>query len=237
MLIALEDLGFCAKGEGGAFVADGALRSPGGRLPFNTDGGGLCNNHPANRGGMTKVIEAVRQLRGEAHPAVQVPGCELALAHGTGGALSTRHGSATLVLGAWAAMSDLPAGRPPFNPEAAPFWDAAAEGRLVLPVCDACGHAIWYPRSWCPVCGSRRRHVDGDERPRHRLRLHGRSARAMGPWAAAAPYVGAYVELDEGPRILTNVVTDDPDVGAHRPGREAIFVAGRRRRATARPRR
>jgi acetyl-CoA C-acetyltransferase len=102
VLIALEDLGFCAKGEGGAFVADGALRSPGGRLPFNTDGGGLCNNHPANRGGMTKVIEAVRQLRGEAHPAVQVPGCELALAHGTGGALSTRHGSATLVLGAWA---------------------------------------------------------------------------------------------------------------------------------------
>ena len=74
MLIALEDLGFCEKGEGGAFVADGGLRSPGGRLPFNTDGGGLCNNHPANRGGMTKVIEAVRQLRGEAHPAVQVPG-------------------------------------------------------------------------------------------------------------------------------------------------------------------
>ena len=101
MLIALEDLGFCEKGEGGAFVADGALRARGGRLPFNTDGGGLCNNHPANRGGMTKVIEAVRQLRGEAHPEVQVPGCELALAHGTGGALSTRHGSATLVLGAW----------------------------------------------------------------------------------------------------------------------------------------
>ncbi len=102
VLIALEDLGFCEKGHGGAFVADGGLRSPGGRLPFNTDGGGLCNNHPANRGGMTKIIEAVRQLRGEAHPAVQVPGCELALAHGTGGALSTRHGSATLVLGAWA---------------------------------------------------------------------------------------------------------------------------------------
>ncbi len=101
VLVALEDLGFCEKGQGGAFVADGALRSPGGRLPFNTDGGGLCNNHPANRGGMTKVIEAVRQLRGEAHPAVQVPGCELALAHGTGGALSTRHGSATVILGAW----------------------------------------------------------------------------------------------------------------------------------------
>jgi acetyl-CoA C-acetyltransferase len=103
VLIALEDLGFCEKGRGGELVADGGLRSRGGRLPFNTDGGGLCNNHPANRGGMTKVIEAVRQLRGEAHPEVQVAGCELALAHGTGGALSTRHGSATLVLGAWSA--------------------------------------------------------------------------------------------------------------------------------------
>jgi acetyl-CoA C-acetyltransferase len=99
VLLTLEDLGFCAKGEGGRFVADGGLVSPGGRLPFNTDGGGLCNNHPGNRGGMTKVIEAVRQLRGEAHPAVQVPDCALALAHGTGGSLATRIGSATLVLG------------------------------------------------------------------------------------------------------------------------------------------
>ena len=48
---------------------------------------------------MTKVIEAVRQLRGEAHAAVQVPDCELALAHGTGGSLATRMGSATLVMG------------------------------------------------------------------------------------------------------------------------------------------
>ena len=68
VLITLEDLGFCAKGEGGRFVADGRSSRPHGGLPFNTDGGGLCNNHPANRGGMTKVIEAVRQLRGEATP-------------------------------------------------------------------------------------------------------------------------------------------------------------------------
>ena len=99
VLIALEDLGFCAKGEGGRFVADGALQAPFGRLPFNTDGGGLCNNHPGNRGGITKVIEAVRQLRNEAHPAVQVPNCDLALAHGTGGNLATRMGSATVILG------------------------------------------------------------------------------------------------------------------------------------------
>jgi acetyl-CoA C-acetyltransferase len=99
VLITLEDLGFCEKGTGGRFVMDGALVAPDGRLPFNTDGGGLCNNHPANRGGMTKILEAVRQLREEAHPAVQVPDCTVALAHGTGGNLGTRMGSATVVLG------------------------------------------------------------------------------------------------------------------------------------------
>jgi acetyl-CoA C-acetyltransferase len=98
VLVQLEDLGFCEKGKGGAFVADGNLVAGTGRLPVNTDGGGLCNNHPANRGGMTKVIEAVRQLRGEAHPAVQVKNCALALAQGIGGQLGTRHGSATLIL-------------------------------------------------------------------------------------------------------------------------------------------
>jgi acetyl-CoA C-acetyltransferase len=99
VLMQLEDLGFCKKGEGGKFVADGNLISGSGKLPFNTDGGGLCNNHPANRGGMTKVIEAVRQLRGEAHPEVQVPNCSLALAQGMGGQLGSRHGSATLIMG------------------------------------------------------------------------------------------------------------------------------------------
>ena len=99
VLQTIEDLGFCEKGKGGAFVADGSLQAPHGRLPFNTDGGGLCNNHPVTRGGMTKVIEAVRQLRGEANGPVQVPDCELALAHGNGGSLGTRSAAATLILG------------------------------------------------------------------------------------------------------------------------------------------
>jgi acetyl-CoA C-acetyltransferase len=98
VLITLEDLGFCPKGQGGKFVSDGNLISGVGKLPFNTDGGGLCNNHPANRGGLTKVVEAVRQLRGEAHPQVQVKNCDVVLAHGTGGSLGTRHGSATLIM-------------------------------------------------------------------------------------------------------------------------------------------
>jgi acetyl-CoA C-acetyltransferase len=98
VLMQLEDLGFCEKGKGGAFVSDGNLISGVGKLPFNTDGGGLCSNHPANRGGLTKVLEAVRQLRGEAHPKVQVKNCDLAIAHGTGGSLGLRHGSATVIL-------------------------------------------------------------------------------------------------------------------------------------------
>lgn len=98
VLETLEDLGFCAKGEGGSFVEGGTLQAPDGELPFNTDGGGLCSNHP-DRGGMTKVIEAVRQLRGEANPEVQVPDAELAIAHGTGGYLGTRHAGSTAVLG------------------------------------------------------------------------------------------------------------------------------------------
>ncbi|TDD87145.1 thiolase domain-containing protein [Actinomadura rubrisoli] len=95
----LEDLGFCEKGEGGRFVMDGALVAPDGRLPFNTDGGGLSNNHPGHRGGITKIIEAVRQLRGEANPGVQVRDCEIALVHGNGGDLGTRMRSATMILG------------------------------------------------------------------------------------------------------------------------------------------
>jgi acetyl-CoA C-acetyltransferase len=98
VLIELEDLGFCEKGKGGDLVSDGNLMSGVGRLPFNTDGGSLCNSHPANRGGITRTIEAVRQLRGEANPAVQVKNCDLALVQAIGGSLATRHGSGTLIL-------------------------------------------------------------------------------------------------------------------------------------------
>jgi acetyl-CoA acetyltransferase len=85
-LLLLESLGFCKPGEGGPFAAEGNLRR-GGRLPMNTDGGGLSACHPGLRG-IFLVIEAVRQLRGQAGE-VQVPGCEVALAAGSGGWLST----------------------------------------------------------------------------------------------------------------------------------------------------
>jgi acetyl-CoA acetyltransferase len=85
VLLQLEDLGFCAKGEGGEFVSDGKLKV-GGALPTNTDGGGLSSCHPGMRG-IFLIIEAVRQLRGDAGEA-QVPDCELALVSGSGGLLS-----------------------------------------------------------------------------------------------------------------------------------------------------
>jgi acetyl-CoA acetyltransferase len=85
VMVLLEDAGFCKKGEGGPFVAEGHLRR-GGRLPLNTDGGGLSSCHPGMRG-IFLLVESVRQLRGDAGDA-QVPDCEVALAIGSGGWLS-----------------------------------------------------------------------------------------------------------------------------------------------------
>jgi len=98
VLLALEDLGFCAKGEGGAFAAEGVL-GPGGALPTNTSGGGLAYTHPGQFG-IFLLVEAVRQLRGDCGPR-QVEGAEVAVAHGSGGVLSAM---ATVVLGTEAAL-------------------------------------------------------------------------------------------------------------------------------------
>ena len=95
VLTTIENLGFCKRGEGGAFVSGGRLRYDG-DFPINTDGGGLSSNHPGMRG-IFLVIEATRQLRGECGPR-QVKDCKIALAHGTGGALGSRHSGATLIL-------------------------------------------------------------------------------------------------------------------------------------------
>src|SRR5687768_10907076 len=86
-ILFLEDLGFCPKGEGGRFVSDGAI-APGGKLPVNTSGGGLSYCHPGMYG-LLVMIEAIRQVRGECGER-QVPDCEVALAHGNGGVLSSQ---------------------------------------------------------------------------------------------------------------------------------------------------
>jgi acetyl-CoA acetyltransferase len=86
-ILFLEDLGFCPKGEGGRFVADGAI-APGGRFPVNTNGGGLSYCHPGMYG-LLAMLEAIRQIRGECGPR-NVPGCEVTLAHGNGVAFSSQ---------------------------------------------------------------------------------------------------------------------------------------------------
>ena len=93
VILTLEALGFCGRGEGGAFVS-GQRTAPGGSLPLNTNGGGLSYCHPGMYG-IFLLIEATRQLRGECGPR-QVEGARLALAHGTGGVLSS---AATVILG------------------------------------------------------------------------------------------------------------------------------------------
>jgi acetyl-CoA acetyltransferase len=92
-ILFLEDLGFCAKGEGGPFVENGAI-APGGKLAVNTNGGGLSCVHPGMYG-LFLLVEATRQLRGEAG-ARQLPNPLLAVAHGNGGVLSSQ---ATVILG------------------------------------------------------------------------------------------------------------------------------------------
>ncbi|HKA43650.1 MAG TPA: acetyl-CoA acetyltransferase [Burkholderiales bacterium] len=97
-ILFLEDLGFCPKGEGGRFVSNGAI-APGGKLAVNTSGGGLSYCHPGMYG-LLVIIEAVRQVRGECG-ARQVKDCEITLAHGNGGVLSSE---CTVIFGNDAAL-------------------------------------------------------------------------------------------------------------------------------------
>jgi uncharacterized OB-fold protein len=113
-------------------------------------------------------------------------------------------------------MSDpLPTPVPDVTPETTAFWEATARGTLLLPRCAHCDRVFWYPRAVCPSCGN----LDVTWVP-----ASGRGSvysftvirRAVPPYDAAAPFVVAYVELDEGVRILTNVVeceSDEVEIG------------------------
>jgi hypothetical protein len=102
-------------------------------------------------------------------------------------------------------MTQLPAPAPPVNPETKEFWDATAQGRLLLKRCLDCGSVIWYPRAFCPECASMRTEwfpASG----RGRVYSYTVNHRTEGAYKDAAPLVLAYVELEEGPRMMTNVV-------------------------------
>ena len=105
---------------------------------------------------------------------------------------------------------ELPAPAPERTPETDAFWNATAEGRLVLTRCDSCGMVIWYPRALCPSCGCvtiSLVEASGHGTIYSFTVVH----RGSGPYEDAVPYVVAYVELEEGPRVLTNIVGCTPD--------------------------
>lgn len=106
-------------------------------------------------------------------------------------------------------MSDLPVSPPVVTPETERFWAGTAEGKLLLPRCDDCSTLIWYPREVCPECRSQ--NVSWIEASgRGTVYSFSVVHRGGGPWRAVLPYVLAYVELEEGPRVMTNVVDVDP---------------------------
>ena len=212
VLMQIEDLGFCEKGKGGKFVADGNLISGVGKLPFNTDGGGLCNNHPANRGGITKVIEAVRQLRGEAHPKVQVhelrPGAGARHRRLARHAARQRHPDSRRGTDPWRPNGKnerLPA--PTAAGPTQAVWDAAPQGRLLIKRCTGVPASSITIRAASARSACRRQ----DRVDRQRQGTRRRSTPTTVMRREAGPYAMAYVTLDEGVRMLTNIVDCDLD--------------------------
>lgn len=117
-------------------------------------------------------------------------------------------------------MSSLPTPAPPVNPETEPFWTATNEGVLVLARC-ANGHVIWYPRVICPDCHSTE--VEWITATGHgRVYTYTVVHRAPAGYRDATPYVVAYVELDEGPKVVTNIVDVEP--AAVHIGQEVVAV-------------
>jgi uncharacterized OB-fold protein len=96
------------------------------------------------------------------------------------------------------------------SPELSLFWEATTRGVLMLARCDSCGNVIWYPRPFCPTCGST--DVSWFESTgRGAVYTYTVVRKTSAPFDAAAPYVVAFVELDDGPRVLTNIIGCDPE--------------------------
>ncbi|WP_128904748.1 Zn-ribbon domain-containing OB-fold protein [Halorubrum amylolyticum] len=106
-------------------------------------------------------------------------------------------------------MSDLPAPEPSITPETEEFWEATTEGRLLIRHCNDCGDAYHYPRTFCPFCGSD--DTEWTESGQGEIYAYTVTHQAGGAYGEAAPYILAYVELEEGPRVMTNIVGADPD--------------------------
>lgn len=107
--------------------------------------------------------------------------------------------------------ADLPVPTPTVTEETREFWEGLRQSRFLLPRCDGCAAWIWYPRGFCPACGGLQttwREASG----RGRIYSYTVVRKSGLPgWGELVPYVIAYVELDEGPRVMSNIVGCDPD--------------------------
>jgi len=130
----------------------------------------------------------------------------------------------------------LPAPAPFVLPEVKPFWDATAQGKLLLPQCEDCQAVIWYPRPFCPECASTRvRWIEASGRGTvYSFTVNRRGQADLPAYRDAGVYVLAYVELEEGPRVMTNIVDCDPD--AVRIGQPVSVVFHATGEGTALPR-
>ena len=105
--------------------------------------------------------------------------------------------------------AELPTITPRPNEDSQPFWDATAEGRFTLQRCTACDEVIWWPKAICPACSSF--DLEWFDATGHgKVYSYTVVHRSVGRWNKVTPYVVAYVELTEGPRVMTNIVDCDP---------------------------
>ena len=104
----------------------------------------------------------------------------------------------------------LPNPAPAIDPETKPYWDATLEGKLIIRHCNACGENHWYPRTLCPFCGS----VDTEwleTAGKGTIYTFAITRKGLGHYGGVGPYVLAFVTLDEGPTMLTNIIECDVD--------------------------
>ncbi len=130
----------------------------------------------------------------------------------------------------------LPAPAPFVLPEIKTFWDGTAQGKLLLPRCTQCSGIIWYPRPWCPSCASTQvEWIEATGRGTiYSYTVNRRGVADMAAYRDAGVYVLAYVELEEGPRMMTNIVDCDPD--SVRIGQQVELVFHDTGQGTALPR-
>lgn len=199
----LEELGFCERGEGGAFVAGGRL-APGGDFPINTSGGGLSYNHRAVRhaAAARSGAPAAQGMR----RAATAQGRAGAGARARPGVFLQYHPDSRSLT-----METVQRPLPQPTRITQPYWDAAREGRLVIQECAHCKTRQFFPREFCTAClsGNMGWIECSGKGAVYTYTINRRGAGAA--FGERVPYVVAAIDLDEGVRMMANIVDSPPE--------------------------